>query len=105
MIPKSLRSLTILPAWLAYVAGPVEVVGGAALILGLFSRWAALLMLAFTVIATLSSHRYWEFTDAAACRAQDVNFYKNLAIMGGFFFLFVPGGGRWSLDGIFRKRA
>src|SRR2546428_4171793 len=65
-----------LPTWLAYVAGPVEVVGGAALILGLFSRWAALLMLAFTVIATASSHRYWEFTDAAARRAQDVNFYK-----------------------------
>jgi putative oxidoreductase len=93
-----------LPVWLGYVAGPVEVIGGAAVILGLYSRWAALLMLAFTAIATFSSHRYWEFTDAAARRGQDVNFYKNVAIMGGFFFLMAAGGGRWSLDGIFRKR-
>jgi putative oxidoreductase len=94
-----------LPVWLGYVAGPVEVVGGAAVMLGWYTRWAALLMLIFTVFATFSSHRYWEFTEAAARRAQDINFYKNVAIMGGFFFLMVSGGGRWSLDGILRKRA
>ena len=93
-----------LPAWLGYVAGPVEVIGGAAVILGLFSRWAALLMLVFTAAATFSSHRYWEFAEPAR-RAQDVNFYKNVAIMGGFFFMMAAGGGRWSLDGIFRKRS
>jgi uncharacterized membrane protein YphA (DoxX/SURF4 family) len=41
------------------------------------------LLLLFVIIATLSSHRYWEFAEAAARRAQDNNFYKNLAIMGG----------------------
>jgi putative oxidoreductase len=94
-----------LPTWLGYIAGPVEVIGGAAVILGLYTRWAALLMLVFTVAATLSTHRYWEFTEAAARRAQDTNFYKNVAIMGGFFFLMAAGGGRWSLDGILRKRS
>ena len=50
-----------LPVSVGYVAGPVEVIGGAAVILGIITRWAALLMLVFTVIATFSSHRYWEF--------------------------------------------
>ena len=29
------------------------------------------LLLLFVIIATLSSHRYWEFAEAAARRAQD----------------------------------
>src|SRR5215468_2217593 len=71
-----------LPGWLGYVAAPVEFFGGIALILGLATRYAAALLLLFVIIATLSSHRYWEFTEPAARRAQDTNFYKNLAMMG-----------------------
>jgi hypothetical protein len=55
-------------------------------------------LLLFVIIATLSSHRYWEFTEVAARRAQDNNFYKNLAIMGGLVFAFVTAGGRFSID-------
>ena len=54
--------------------------GGIALILGLATRYVAALLLLFVIIATLSSHRYWEFAEAAPPRAQDNNFSKNLAI-------------------------
>jgi putative oxidoreductase len=87
-----------LPGWLGYVAAPLEFFGGTALILGLATRYVAALLLLFVIIATLSSHRYWEFTEVAARRAQDNNFYKNLAIMGGLVFAFVTGGGRFSID-------
>jgi putative oxidoreductase len=80
------------------VAAPVEFFGGIALILGLATRYVAALLLLFVIIATLSSHRYWEFAEAAARRAQDNNFYKNLAIMGGLVFAFVTAGGRFSID-------
>jgi putative oxidoreductase len=52
----------------------------------------------------LSSHRYWEFAEAAARRAQDNNFYKNLAIMGGLVFAFVTTGGRFSIDRLLARR-
>jgi putative oxidoreductase len=83
---------------------PSEFFGGLALMFGLATRYAALLMTVFMLVATFSSHRYWDFTDAAARRAQDSNFYKNMAILGGIFFLFVCGAGRFSLDAWLRKQ-
>jgi putative oxidoreductase len=71
---------------------------------GLATRYAVILMVAFTLVATFSSHRYWDFTDPAVRRAQDTNFYKNMAMLGGFAFLFVCGAGRFSLDNWLRKR-
>src|SRR5262245_25961115 len=93
-----------LPGWLGYVAAPVEFFGGIALILGLATRYAAALLLMFVIIATLSSHRYWEFAEAAPRRAQDTNFYKNLAIMGGLVFAFVTAGGRFSIDRLLARK-
>jgi len=93
-----------LPGWLGYVAAPVEFFGGIALILGLATRYVAALLLLFVIIATLSTHRYWEFTDPAARRAQDNNFYKNLAMMGGLVFAFVTAGGRFSVDRLLARK-
>ena len=78
--------------------------GGLALMLGFATRYAALIMGIFLLVATFSSHRYWDFTDAAARRAQDSNFYKNVAILGGVFPLFACGAGRFSLDNWLRKQ-
>jgi uncharacterized membrane protein YphA (DoxX/SURF4 family) len=36
--------------------------------------------------------------------ARDSNFYKNMAILGGIFFLFACGAGRLSIDAWLRKR-
>jgi putative oxidoreductase len=93
-----------LPTFLAYIAVPAEFFCGLALILGFATRYAVLVMVVFMLVATFSSHRYWEFTEAAARRAQDGNFYKNMAMLGGFLFLFVVGPGRLSVDGWLRKQ-
>jgi putative oxidoreductase len=84
------------------VVGPcVEFFGGLAVLLGLQTRYAAGLIAVFTVVATAISHRYWEFSDAAR-RAQEVNFSKNICIIGGFLLVMATGGGRFSLDGLLR---
>lgn len=94
-----------IPAFLAYIAVPVEFFGGIALILGLATRYVVLVMIVFMLVATFSSHRYWTFTDAAARRVQDSSFYKNMAMLGGFFFLFVCGAGGLSVDAWLRKKS
>jgi putative oxidoreductase len=93
-----------LPTFLAYIAVPAEFFGGIALILGLATRYLVLVMVIFMLVATLSSHRYWEFTDVAVRRAQDSSFYKNIAMLGGLLFLFVGSPGRFSIDAWLRKR-
>jgi putative oxidoreductase len=93
-----------IPAFMAYISVPVEFFGGVALIFGLATRYVVMVMAVFMLVATFSSHRYWEFSDAAQRRAQDGNFWKNIAMLGGFAFLFVSGAGRLSLDYLLRKR-
>ena len=84
-------------AW-AGAAVAIEVLGPVALILGIFPRWTAVLLIAFVVMASGTSHRYWEFTEAAARRAQEINFYKNVGIIAGLLFYFVTGPGAWSFS-------
>ena len=87
----------------ARLGAGVEFFGGLAIVLGFATRLSSLLMLAFVVVATGISHRYWEFQGAARV-AQATNFYKNLGIFGGFFLLFAAGAGRFAIDGLFRRR-
>jgi putative oxidoreductase len=94
-----------LPPFLAYIAVPFEFFGGIALIFGFATRYVVLGFVIFMLVATFSSHRYWEFADAAARRAQDSSFYKNMAMLGGFFFLFICGSGRLSVDGWLHRRS
>jgi putative oxidoreductase len=84
---------------MGWIGGLVEFLGGLALLLGFWTRCGALALLVFTIVATLISHRYWEFTDAAARRMQQGHFWKNLTIIGGQLLLLVTGGGRFSWDG------
>ncbi|HXZ22744.1 MAG TPA: DoxX family protein [Pseudolabrys sp.] len=90
--------------YLAYIAVPAEFFGGIALMFGFATRYAVLVMIIFMLVATFSSHRYWEFTDVAVRRVQDSSFYKNMAMLGGILFLFVIGPGRLSVDAWLRKK-
>src|SRR5262249_43219609 len=82
---------------LAPIGAGVEFVGGLAIVFGLMTRYAAVLMIVFVIVATLISHRFWALQGADG-RTQTVQFAKNAAIIGGFLFAFVSGGGRLSLD-------
>jgi putative oxidoreductase len=85
-------------AWAA-AAVAIEVLGPIALILRFLPRSTALLLVAFVVMARGTSHRYWEFTEAAARRAQEISFYKNVGIIAGLMFYFASGPGAWSWAG------
>jgi putative oxidoreductase len=92
-----------LPAFLGYIAPPVEFLGGVAIVLGFATRYAALLILLFTITATLSSHRWWNYPEAQQSN-QHTHFFKNVTMMGGLVLLFVTAGGRFSLDRLLRRR-
>jgi putative oxidoreductase len=87
---------------LAPVGAGVEFFGGLAIVLGLEVRHVALLMTAFVIVATLISHRFWEF-EGAARKAQEINLSKNVAIIGGFILLHAAGGGRFAVERLWRR--
>jgi putative oxidoreductase len=82
----------------------VELIGGILILLGIGTRYAALLMMLFMIVATLSSHRFWEFTDPAQFRLQQSQFFKNVSIFGGFVLVFLTGPGRYSIDRLLRRK-
>ena len=89
-----------LSAWFAAI---VEIVLGAALILGIATRYAALASFLWVLVATAIAHRYWTYP-AAQQAGQYNNWLKNIAIMGGTLYAFVAGAGRYSVDAMLSKR-
>jgi putative oxidoreductase len=86
------------------IIGPcVEFFGGVALLLGFKTRYTGALLVLFVIVATLISHRYWEFAEPAIRRAQETNFDKNVCIIGGLLALVAASGGRFSIDGLWRR--
>jgi putative oxidoreductase len=85
------------PGTMVWVVGGTEFVLGAALILGIATRYAAIATFTFVVIATVIAHRYWTYP-APAQGAQYSHFIKNMAILGGALCCFVAGAGRLSGD-------
>jgi putative oxidoreductase len=75
----------------------VELGGGLALIVGWKARWAALLLAAFTVIASVVFHNFWTMTGDAAMTNM-LFFYKNVAVIGGLLMVWAFGPGRVSVD-------
>jgi putative oxidoreductase len=69
-----------------------EAGGGLCILLGLFTRWAAIALAGFCVVATLLFH--FDFAD----QAQMINFVKDLTIAGGFLVLAGAGPGALALD-------
>jgi putative oxidoreductase len=82
----------------AAAAVAIEVLVPIALILGFAPRWSALLLIAFVIAATATTHRYWEFAEPAR-RAQEINFFKNIGILAGLCFYMASGPGAWSVSG------
>jgi uncharacterized membrane protein YphA (DoxX/SURF4 family) len=75
-----------------------ELVGSLTVILGLFMRLGAVLILIFLIPTTIIFHNI--FIDPKMM----VQFMKNVSIFGGFLILLTGGAGRFSLDHYLRLR-
>jgi putative oxidoreductase len=81
----------------AVVALVVEIVGGLALIAGLGTRLAAIVLAAFTLVASFFFHPYWA-VPADQQMIPYLLFYKNIAVVGGLLTIAAWGAGAWSVD-------
>lgn len=80
------------PTVVAIVVGLLEFFGGLAVLLGFYSRAAALALALFTIAASLVAHT--DFSDMT----QSLFFQKNLGIAGGFLLLAVFGPGAYAIN-------
>jgi putative oxidoreductase len=85
------------PTLAAAVAMIVEIVGSLALLAGFGTRIAALVLAAFTLVASFFFHAYWG-VPADQAFMQQLLFFKNIAVVGGLLAIAANGAGAWSLD-------
>ena len=65
----------------------IMLVGGAMVILDVYARIGALMLIGFTVIATILYQNFWSISDPARRREKRGTFFNNLAILGGLFLI------------------
>lgn len=81
-----------LPGELLPLVIALELGGGLAILAGAFTRWVAIALAAFSIVSALVFH--FDFAD----QMQAINFWKNVAIAGGFLMLAANGPGPLSVD-------
>lgn len=79
------------------IALVVEIVGGLALLVGFQTRYAALALAFFTLVASYFFHGYWALP-ADQQMMQQLMFFKNIGVVGGLLAFAAHGAGAFSLD-------
>ena len=92
-----------LPALAAVIAIIMEFFVSIAIILGVATRPLALLLALYTLATAFIGHRYWTMTGMAHFE-NEINFYKNISIIGGLLTLYVAGPGRYAIDGMWQTK-
>lgn len=80
------------PMLVTWIVIAIKVLGGLAILVGFKTRYAAYAIAAFAIGSALLGHMNW--ADANEFN----NFFKNIAIAGGFLALSVAGPGAISVD-------
>jgi putative oxidoreductase len=90
--PAGLPFIDKMPAALLYFTGTVELVGGALIVLGLFTRPVAFVLSGFMAVAYFMAHFPMSFFPA-------INFGEPAVLFCfAFLYLAAAGPGPWSLD-------
>jgi putative oxidoreductase len=86
------------PAFITYVAGPIELVGGILVMIGLYTRWSAFLA------SGLMAFAYW-MAHGTKALLPVVN-GGELAVLYCFVFLLIAtqGSGVWSVDALLNHK-
>src|SRR5262245_15284641 len=88
------------PAFIVYIAGPIELAGGVLVMVGLFTSWAAFICSGLMAFAYWMGHGLGLNPQIPFSIFPLVN-HGELAILYCFAFLFISarGAGIWSIDG------
>lgn len=93
------------PVTLVRLNGAVQVGAGLLLAFGKCPRLAALALVGSLVPTTYAGHRFWEETDDTTRAQQQIQFFKNMGLMGGLLLAAADTGGRPSVTWTARRTA
>jgi len=80
----------------------VQSVFGLAILTGFRIRIVAWILFVFLIPTTVVLHKFWNLPSP---HLQEINFFKNMAIMGGLLFVTQCGAGAYSIDALLNRRS
>lgn len=92
------------PHVLVPLAGVMALVGGLLVAVGYQARIGAILLIAFLVPVTLMMHNFWAVSDPGLRMMQQINFLKNVSMLGAALMIVYFGAGPVSVDEWLRAR-
>jgi putative oxidoreductase len=85
------------PETLVRFDSAVKLGAGMMLAMGRCPRMAAVLLSGSLIPTTLAMHAFWEYSEPEQRKAQQVEFWKNLSLLGGLLITAVDTGGKPSI--------
>jgi putative oxidoreductase len=80
----------------------VQFLGGVALLVGFRIRIAAWALFIFLIPTTIMLHRFWGIPSP---HSPEVQFFKNMALMGGLLFVANSEAGAYSVDALLARKS
>ena len=87
------------PLWSPRLISSVRIL----ILVGYQTRWASVVLIVFVALTCILVHNFWTM-EGPARAANQGNFYKNLALIGGLLLIYVQGPGTCSLEHRFGKK-
>lgn len=69
------------------LTGLMMLLGGLGILLGVYVQLSVLLLSVFLAVTSFKMHQFWKITDQGARMGEEVNFKKNLALLGALLML------------------
>jgi len=80
------------------LSGVIAIVGALSVLIGYKAKYGAWLLVIFLVPVTIMMHRFWGLKDQQMAMMQQINFMKNLSMLGAALLIAHFGSGPLSLD-------
>lgn len=80
------------------LSGIIAIIGGLSILLGFKAKYGAWLIVLFLVPITFMIHDYWTVADPMMRQMQQINFMKNLSMIGAALMIAHFGSGPLSVD-------
>jgi putative oxidoreductase len=91
------------PPLSAAIASVAEFGLGIALILGVLTQPLAVALALYTLGASIIGHHFWTMSGLERY-LNEINFFKNISVIGGLILLAATGAGRYSVDAMLRRK-
>lgn len=91
-LPVGYAATRGIPAFAVWIGFAIKLLGGLAVIIGLYTRIAAALLIVFTLGTAFIFHPFW-------VEGEWNTFWKEISMIGGLLVLIATGPGRLSIEG------